>query len=563
MAKKLILVILLLTVLVLGLFIYKDYGFGADETVNRKNGAVTLNYTIGVINHIFNTDLSWRDAKVSEYSVDLNNYRDRDYGVAFDLPILIVERVLQLNDSAAQYQLRHLATHLLFLCSLCAFYFLIKDRYKNSLLALMGTGMLYLSPRFFGESFYNNKDIAFCSIFLIASYFSFNFFKKTDLKNALLAAVFTGFAIDIRIIAIMLPVLILAAFGFKFCQVGHTRFNSKMLTTLSVYWLTSTGITIAFWPWLWGDPFGHFIEAFRNMANFRWLSWVLYRGHFYTANELPWYYLPGYIIVTTPFVYLFFSAIGIFAFIRRYFVTKLRSLTDNDVVDLIFMGCLIAPLGAAIVLKSTVYDGWRQFYFIYPAILYLAIRGLQSCWLIKYQRVLTRGVMVCVLALNTAYIGWWLLQNHPNQHTYFNVLAGKAWAKNFEVDYWGVTNVQALKYILNCDESPNIKIGALGFTALPQALLLLPEFDRNRVNVVLDVNDAEYVVTNFRTMNNAKVKSDGVYVEHSFHSVYQILVDGNAVGEVYKKNQTIQLSDMYHRTTSCTAGSVSNIRKNW
>jgi hypothetical protein len=534
MAKKLILVILLLTVLVLGLFIYKDYGFGADETVNRKNGAVTLNYTIGVINHIFNTDLSWRDAKVSEYSVDLNNYRDRDYGVAFDLPILIVERVLQLNDSAAQYQLRHLATHLLFLCSLCAFYFLIKDRYQDSFLALMSAGMFYFSPRFFGESFYNNKDIAFCSIFLIASYFSFKFLKHLNVKHALMAAFFTGLAVDIRVIAIMLPGLMFATFMLKFWQKNRAIYSSKNFVSLTVYAVSIVVTIVFFWPWLWTDPLGHFVEAFRNMANFRWLSWVLYRGTFYPATHLPWHYLVGFIAITIPFLYLPFCVIGLFSFARRCFITRLKSLNDNDLIDFIFLGLLICPLSAAIILKSTIYDGWRQFYFVYPAVLFLSIRGLAVCWSIEYKRTVVRGIIICVLGLNFEYIGSWMVQNHPNQHTYFNFLAGKAWAHTFEVDYWGVTNVQALKYILAKDKGTEIRVSSLGFSSFPQALLLIPEADRKRVKVVSAIKDAKYLITNFRTMNNEQVKEDFEYARAAFRSVYQILVDGQTVGEVFE-----------------------------
>ena len=42
---------------------------------------------------------------------------------------------------------------------------------------------------------------------------------------------------------------------------------------------------------------------------------------------------------------------------------------------------------------------------------------------------------------------YWMYSNHPFQNVYFNILAGKKFNERFEMDYWGISNKNALEYI--------------------------------------------------------------------------------------------------------------------
>jgi hypothetical protein len=44
-------------------------------------------------------------------------------------------------------------------------------------------------------------------------------------------------------------------------------------------------------------------------------------------------------------------------------------------IDLIILGLFIIPIVTVITLDSELYDGWRQLYFIYTAIILIAVRG--------------------------------------------------------------------------------------------------------------------------------------------------------------------------------------------
>ena len=75
---------------IIGINIYKDYGISFDENINRDNGFVSLKYIFEKIG--INADLS-------KFVVDIPNlsdYKDKAYGVVFDLPLAFFEFFLTL-----------------------------------------------------------------------------------------------------------------------------------------------------------------------------------------------------------------------------------------------------------------------------------------------------------------------------------------------------------------------------------------------------------------------------------------------------------------------------------
>ena len=170
---------------------------------------------------------------------------------------------------------------------------------------------------------------------------------------------------------------------------------------------------------------------------------------------------------------------------------------------MIFISILVAPTSAAILLKSTLYDGWRQFYFVYPALVYLAVYGYaviaQKCEFSRALRSLVAASLFILVGLTAA----WMIRNHPFQNVYFNLLAGSSWAENFEGDYWGLSNTSGLQFIADSDSREKIYIFGLGNTSIPQALLMLPDGARKRFVMVDSVEHANYVLTNFRLLNRS------------------------------------------------------------
>ena len=431
-----------LILLFLGIFIYKDFGVSADEMTQRAIGQTSLTYLANLFGIAFLLDGA--TPLIDPASVFLSQ-RDRDYGVAFELPAEFFAKVLHLGSRDAYY-FRHLLTFLVFYVAVYFFYRLIRLRYDSWRMGLLGATFLILSPRIFGDSFFNDKDLVFLSVFLIGIYTLVQFILKPNWRNALWHALACAIAIDVRLMAVLLPAATLAA--LLMLSLRQALPIKIMLSLLGLYSVLLVVFVIAFWPWLWLDPVGHFLLAFRNMAHFRHNPEMYFMGQIISAKELPWYYIPVWIGVTTPIIYSLLFCMGLGVTLKQVWTNGRRLWsTKQELQDLIFLGLFIAPLLAVIVLHSVLYNGWRQMYFLYPAFLLVAVRGWVWIWAQCHSHQRRRNGVALVLVACLGYTGYWMIRWHPHQYLYFNVLAGE-FAKRFDVDYWAVAYKPILEKIV-------------------------------------------------------------------------------------------------------------------
>ena len=103
-------------------------------------------------------------------------------GIVFDLPLALLELIFQVDDSREIFLLRHFFNFLLFFISVYFFFQLVKSRYNSWLVGLIGALFLIISPRIFADSFYNNKDIVFMSLFIISLFTATKFLEKKKFK---------------------------------------------------------------------------------------------------------------------------------------------------------------------------------------------------------------------------------------------------------------------------------------------------------------------------------------------------------------------------------------------
>ena len=211
---------------IIGINIYKDYGISFDENINRDNGFVSLKYIFEKIG--INADLS-------KFVVDIPNlsdYKDKAYGVVFDLPLAFFEFFFDIDNTRDAFLFRHLINFILFFISTVVFFILCNQIFQDKVLSLIGSLSLILSPRIFAESFYNPKDIIFMSLFIIATLFSIKFLRDKNNSSIILAAFFTSLAVGVRIVGIYLPLITL--FFFFSTQIIQ-KLNLKFLVLLSTY----------------------------------------------------------------------------------------------------------------------------------------------------------------------------------------------------------------------------------------------------------------------------------------------------------------------------------------
>ncbi len=240
----------------LGAWIAKDYGIAWDEPFQRNTGYVTYNYLV-------------------EGDSTLLNYRDRCYGVAAEVPLIFLEKLLGLKDVRQIYLARHYATFFLFYLAVFFFYLLCKFHFKSWKIGLLGSLFLILTPRIFAHSFYNTKDLTFLSMFVIAGYYMIRSMNKKTFLCAGLSALTSAILIDMRIVGILVPGITL--FVLLTELIKERRNKAEILKIASrggVYVVALAFFTVLFWPFLWEAPVINFIEAIkRTTARRERLSW--------------------------------------------------------------------------------------------------------------------------------------------------------------------------------------------------------------------------------------------------------------------------------------------------
>jgi hypothetical protein len=235
--------------------------------------------------------------------------------------------------------------------------------------------------------------------------------------------------------------------------------------------------------------------------------------------------------VSTPLLYGASFLMGVGFCLKNFLMNPIRFYhTQRN--DLIFLLWFFVPLLAIIVRHSVLYDGWRHVFFVYPAFLLIAMTGLngvfqriQSYFAGRGSSWLKWGLGAAILVALSSPI-YFMVRYHPYQNLYFNALAGgmeKA-KRNFELDYWGLSYLEGLKYILKQDPAPRIPVTFPAPGGQRSFRLLSPE-ERKRIVYVKDMKDAKYFLSNYR-WHREEYPYPGEY--------YSVKIDGTKIMVVYK-----------------------------
>lgn len=167
---------------------------------------------------------------------------------------------------------------------------------------------------------------------------------------------------------------------------------------------------------------------------------------------MPWFYIPIWIAITTPLFYIALFLVGTFAL-----VTPNKIAGPNEkLLDYLFLALFLMPIILVIILNSVLYNGWRHLYFVYPALIYLSVRGFAYLTtLLKTKALLSALVVIVFTSLSSTV--FWMVKDHPYQYLYFNPLA-KDWIKQFDVDYWGVAYKNSLQKIVDSSATEKVAV---------------------------------------------------------------------------------------------------------
>jgi len=477
--QKAILGGLFLLFLIVGSISYNDYGIAWDEPSQQEIGQLNYEYLIGE-------------------SDSLASYHDRFYGAAFEMPLYFLQKAFGITKTAAIYNFRHLITHLTFLIGVAFFFALVYKIFQNFNTALLGSIMLYIHPRIFAHSFFNSKDIVFMSFFIIGLYSLFLLLEKQNNKRLLLHALVSAFLIDIRIIGIVLPFISLLAVLPVLLR--FNRDSQQMLKSIIRYSLMLIALLYVFWPALWTDPL-LLGKAFARMSHFPFRYDVLFHGNMIPAKEVPWTYLPVWIGISTPPFILLLFAIGFVWMLRNYIRNPESAFESSKQWYILVLASFpIDFIILLIIINSTLYDGWRQVYFLYPLLLISAVYAydiiMKKLELKMFWDVIINVFIIIfiVLSLHKIY------RLHPYEQVYLNHFVSKKnenRRKTFEMDYWGLSYREGIAYVLQANQAEKIKI-CFANAAGPNNILCFDENQQKRIICVDNPKEADYFITNYR-----------------------------------------------------------------
>ncbi|WP_026464086.1 glycosyltransferase family 39 protein [Adhaeribacter aquaticus] len=504
--------------LIIGLICYKDYGLSFDEEAERLTGLVTLKYLLQLF-YPKGLNLVENINNIPQ----LNVYVDRIYSPHFQLTCLLFKEIFSVKGTRDTFLLSHLINFLVFYIGVVLFYKILKEKFYDWKICLFGTALLVLSPRIFADSFYNSKDIVFLTASLLCCYTFIIYFKNRKFKYLVYHAFTSALAIDIRIMALLFPFL---TFVFIFLEKIQNKRNFSIRQAVlasTSYCLLLTFFVWLLWPYLWESPLNNFLAIFNKLNRNGMIGHVLFNGQILTFNNLPWYYIPEWILISTPVIYTCFFILGNFILIKQIFLNKVCNQ------DILAFSLFYIPIIAVIWINAILYDGWRHLYFIYPFFLIIVVKGGVNTYEYLKNNMGYLGKKLIpffwgIFAINMGMVLKFMIESHPYQNVYFNELINKNnIQQKFELDYWGLSHRQALEFLLKRETNAivnfNASSGAGGLN-----LEILNKDQRKRLKHV-PLKEATYFLTDYRGHPEPYLYQ----VE-----VYTINVDGFKIMSVFK-----------------------------
>ena len=369
------------------------------------------------------------------------------YGSSFDTFCQFFIQAFEINDP---YKFRHILNGLM-----CGFIFLFIGLFgrllKNDTVGILAMILAFFSPHLLGHSFNNSKDIPFALGYIMSLYFMSKWFLNPEIidkKIIIFLILSIAFTNSIRIGGMILYGYIGLFLFFAIYMNTNSKklkiFKNNLTTFLGVC-IVSYFLGLIFWPYGLVSPLKN---PFIALAGFEKVGVginQLFEGIYADSVNLPSYYLPKYILITTPLIVI----IGMIIFL--YFQITNSFWRKNSIHNLLVFS-IIFPLLYIIYKDSNVYGGWRQVLFVYPPIVVLSALGLNYAKeLITSKLPAFKWGFWIVLAILLSHPIRHIIKNHPYEYIYFNEIFGgvkKAYG-NYELDYYYHSTKEASTWLKN------------------------------------------------------------------------------------------------------------------
>lgn len=388
------------------------------------------------------------------------------YGQSVDNFTALFNRIFDVED---EFLTRHYTGAFFFLLLLMMAGMLAREVTGSWLMASVTVIALIATPRLSGQAFGNLKDIPFAAgyvagILLILR--SLKEFPYVKWGTAILLGMAIAFTVSVRaggfILFAYLGLVYLTWFVLK-----PGLFMKLLKDNDALIKLVFQGITVVilgyfsgliFWPFALQNVFVHPIESLRVMEHYKVSIRQIFEGRLQWSTDLPWYYLPKWMLISTPVILQLSFAIYVIDFFRKFFIHL--QINRQMLAEAFVLFSFFFPFIYVIVIDSNLYSGVRQMLFIFPSFTILSIWG--NFKFIKQAKKLSNRAFVVVTVSGLLILMWPLrhsFKTFPADYIYFNSLAGgneKAWG-NYEYDYYYHGIREAIDY-LSCHIEEDEKV---------------------------------------------------------------------------------------------------------
>ncbi len=540
-SKKNFFPILIFTVyLLIGIRIFKDYGITVDDPIERDT-------SLSVFNSLFPYTCTEEDnSETCPKKEDMNTYWDKNHGTFLQQPTALAEYLKHYRmDLRTVFWIRHLWTFVNVFISQIFFFFLLKKRFNSASAGIFGILAFIFSPRLFGNSFYDIKDMLFYAWFVISLFFLGELFENPCWLTALLLGIVSAAAANERIIGGIIPAL---GILFLLQDAITKKYSWKTIFTCLLILFSSVSLTwILITPVSWHNPFQQLWDVIHESSNFIRLKDYknLYMGELVSASKLPWHYLPVWILISTP---IFYSGLAIWGSVCSVYTICRKKLipSKNQQLDISMLLILILSLGYVILRRPILYDSWRHFFFLYAEILYFSVYAFDR--LFKRKSTIIRLLLSIFCVISFAATGSWMVKNHPYEGVYFNPFFRSYGLNHFDRDYWMLSTKECLEFITKNTEDARITIWDDG-ADIQNLLYSLSPQERSRISSINYGAGGEPAAF---LINNNHTSKDPAMAYPFYKLIHEIKVDQIPVAGIFERDDTdkIESSDAAGRISS-------------
>lgn len=384
------------------------------------------------------------------------------YGQSVDNLTALINRVFGVKD---EFLSRHYIGAffffvLLFFAALLGYQ--ITGSYWVSVLTVIS---MLAMPILFGQAFGNLKDIPFAAGYIAGIYFIIQLVSelpRPTWKTVITTGLAIAFTNSVRIGGLILLAYVGLAIvtasllkPFLLKQIFSTKSIGRLLGQILVIVLIGYFAGLLFWPFALQNVFVHPLESLRVMEHYKVSIRQVFEGQWLWSTQLPWYYLPKWLIISTPG----FIITGFFIF-TAFLINQLKT-KKQLCKELFLLFTLLFPLVYVVVIGANLYSGIRQMLFVMPLVAVFSSAGF--VYLIQWVKAKSLKITFAVffaalLALPVKH----QIETFPADYVYFNSLSGgnkKAWS-NYEYDYYFHGIKEAAEYLIQTTGNKKITVAS-------------------------------------------------------------------------------------------------------